>query len=365
MDQAEYQGQSSEDYEKYGLARQAAAWEDGLRTDPAKKTYEWWYTDSECSDGTRVVVIFYTKEGFFTFQKPNPTVQLDLTFADGTSLIRRFSEGKGRLIRAAREKCDVTIGENHLRYEDGSYVLHFQQEGISFDARMRPTLPMWRPGTGYMRIGEHFFAWLVPVPASDLEASLTVNGVTKKLSGYGYHDHNWGNINMYRLLNHWYWCRARLGDYTIISSDLISVKKYGYTRYPLFMIAKDGRVLADDASRTKVLREDAIVHPVTGKCIDNKLTFINHARDGTEYKVEYLREHDISAVLTSRLKVPSSFQLLMKIQGLDPSYVRCVGKVRLTVSGEDGKQEIIEENGLWEQMFFGANKEAMIAEAGE
>lgn len=363
MEQAQYQGQAAEDYEKYGLARGVALWEDGLRTDPAGKTYEWWYTDSECSDGTRVVVIFYTKESFFTFQKPNPTVQLDLTLPDGTTITRRFSEGKGQIIRASREKCDLTIGGNSFRYEAGNYILHFQQEGITIDGVMKPTLPMWRPGTGILSLEKGYFAWLVPVPSANLEATLTVNGTTTKLTGNGYHDHNWGDINMYRLLNHWYWCRARVAGYTIICSDLVSVKKYGYTRFPLFMIAKDGKVLADQSRKTKVIREDSHLHPVTGKCIDNKLTFINLAEDGKKYQVEYIRDHDISAVLTSNLKAPYSFKLLMKILRLDPSYVRCVGKVRLTVTGNDGALEAYEENGLWEQMFFGADKEVPISES--
>jgi hypothetical protein len=361
----EYKGQMIDNYADYGITRAVAAWEDGLRADPAGKTYEWWYTDAEYSDGIKAVLVFYTRESFFTFQKPNPTVQLDLTMPDGTKTTQRFSEGKGRLIRASKEKCDVCIGENSIRYEDGSYVVHYQGEGITYDMRMQPTLQMWRPGTGHMNMDGHFFAWLVPVPSADLEATLIVNGVTSKLTGNGYHDHNWGNTDMFNLLNHWYWCRARVAGYTIISSDLITVKKYGYTRYPLFMIAKDGRVLADPETKTTVIREATVIHPVTGKSIDNKLTFINRARDGTEYRVEYLRDHDLTALVTSAMPVSPFVKLINRIKRLDPSYVRCVGQVRLTVTGSDGKQAIYEETGLWEQMFFGSNKAARISDAEE
>lgn len=362
MEKAEDKEQAGENYADYGIAREVATWEDGLRTDPVSKTFEWWYTDSECADGTRVVVIFFTKESFFTFQKPNPTVQLELTLPDGTTINQRFSEGKGKIIRAAKEKCAVTIGDNTIRYENGNFVVHYQHEGIIYDALMKPNLPMWRPGTGHLAMGTNYFAWLVPVPSADLEATLTVNGETKHLAGNGYHDHNWGNTDMYNLLNHWYWCRARVTSYTIISSDLISVKKYGYTRYPLLMIAKDGKVLADHETITKVIREDTIHHPVTGKSIDNKLTFINYAKDGTEYKVEYMRNHDISTAVMSSMGVSFSLKMFFNILHLNPSYVRCTGRVRLTVTGKDGKKAVFEENGLWEQMFFGANKDARISE---
>ena len=49
-------------YEKMGLKRGIVEpWEDGLRTDGSKGTYEWWYTDMHFSDGTIAVVIFFNK----------------------------------------------------------------------------------------------------------------------------------------------------------------------------------------------------------------------------------------------------------------------------------------------------------------
>jgi hypothetical protein len=352
----------NENYAAYGLTPQVAAWEDGLRSDPAGKTYEWWYTDCESSDGTRIVLIFFTKESFFTFQKPNPTVQLDLTLPDGTKIYKTFSEGQGRIIQASREKCDVSVGDCSLRQVGGTFEIHYQHENIRFHLVLKPSLPMWRPGTGYLSLGGGDFAWLVPVPSADMQGTLSVSGEIRKITGYGYHDHNWGNINMYLLLNQWYWCRARVAGYTIICSDMITVRKYGNTRLPIFMVARDGRVLAAPSTKTIVIRKDTAPHPVTGKTIENSLTFINRLRDGSEYKVKFQREADILAILTSTLKVSRLFKLWMKIQGQDPSYVRCVGRVQLTVTDPDGKQEVHEEKGLWEQMWFGANKVARIGE---
>ncbi len=48
-----------------------------------------------------------------------------------------------------------------------------------------------------------------------------------------------------------------------------------------------------------------------------------------------------------------------QIMGENPTYVRTLGKVILTVTdGEDVTK--MEQEGLWEQMFFGNNQEAHI-----
>ncbi len=53
--------------------------------------------------------------------------------------------------------------------------------------------------------------------------------------------------------------------------------------------------------------------------------------------------------------------LLAISEKINPTYLRCVGNVRLTVESEEGK-EIFESDALWEQMFFGNNKTAYISE---
>ena len=60
-------------YQKMGLTRnKIELWEDGMRTDGSKGTYEWWYFDSKYADGSSLVIVFYTKpvtsfaKAFFT-----------------------------------------------------------------------------------------------------------------------------------------------------------------------------------------------------------------------------------------------------------------------------------------------------------
>ena len=50
--------------------------------------------------------------------------------------------------------------------------------------------------------------------------------------------------------------------------------------------------------------------------------------------------------------------LLAKLKGLNPTYLRCVGFVKLTIK-ENDKEVVIEDEALWEQMFFGENKKIL------
>jgi len=39
---------------------------------------------------------------------------------------------------------------------------------------------------------------------------------------------------------------GQLGPYTFISAYIVAEKKYGYAPFPVFMLARDGKIIADD-----------------------------------------------------------------------------------------------------------------------
>src|SRR3989339_2135266 len=78
-------GASPKHYEMLGLTEDIAVWEDGLRTAGKPGTYEWWYFDSHLSDGSRAVIVFFTKN-MFNVQLPLPPhVSVSIYHADGSS----------------------------------------------------------------------------------------------------------------------------------------------------------------------------------------------------------------------------------------------------------------------------------------
>jgi predicted patatin/cPLA2 family phospholipase len=71
---------------------------------------------------------------------------------------------------------------------------------------------------------------------------------------------------MLKLMHHWYWGRAKIGDYKVISSWITGEKKYGYQEFDVFMLAKGGEILGDNANHTlKFLPKGRYTDEETGK----------------------------------------------------------------------------------------------------
>ena len=52
-------GASDEHYRRLGVSRdKIELWEDGMRTDGGKGTYEWWYFDAYLDDGSKLAITF-------------------------------------------------------------------------------------------------------------------------------------------------------------------------------------------------------------------------------------------------------------------------------------------------------------------
>jgi hypothetical protein len=107
-------------------------WEDGARTDGRAGTYEWWYFDARLDDGANLVVTFFTKN-FTDIDRPlAPMIRIDLDLPDGTSH-NKVAEWKPEEFSAARDHCDVRIGDNSFRGDLHSYKItaHIDDVGVT------------------------------------------------------------------------------------------------------------------------------------------------------------------------------------------------------------------------------------------
>ncbi len=348
----------SGNYEKYGLkpGNIPEVWEDGIRTNGVKGTYEWWYFDAHLNDGTTVVIVFYTKP--FTEIKKGliPFISINIDRPDGTS-IKKAHYGKVDEFSASDKTCDVKIGENYFRGNLKDYQIHFKDEELTVDVKMHRTTESWRPETGHFIYGNSGkeFAWLVPVPKGKTEIAYSYEGKIYNLKGSCYHDHNFGNANMADVINHWYWSRSELGPYTIIAAELISVKKYNSEPIIVFCLAKDGKTLADDGEKVKLFRTYGKMQTAGERPVSKELKFIY---EDTEIKYEYTLTNEnflmavkiFDALFSNKLK--RKFASL--ISGLDPAYYRMTGTADLKIYKNDCKTEEYTSNkAIWELMYFG------------
>jgi hypothetical protein len=235
-----------------GLTGTIYPWEDGQRASTNPGTFEWWYFDAHFEDSSTAVIVFATKPVINPRTHLLPNLSLTITRADGRNTAE-IDLPPAAGFHAEKEFCEVRMGPSivHQELRDGHwiYMLHAETKHQTADLVFTGLVPPWRPGAGKSYFGdlEHFFAWLPAIPHGTVDGTLTYDGKTRRVHGTGYHDHNWGNVSLSSILDHWTWGRAHVGDYSLIFIEQIAARRYGSQRLPVFLLAKGDQVLVDDA----------------------------------------------------------------------------------------------------------------------
>ena len=270
--------------QREGLTETVMPWEDAQRASTERGTFEWWYFDAHFDDHTTAVIVYATKPIINPSAPLIPNLSLTITRPDGVKTAE-FPVSPADQFSASSEICDVRIGPSWVKQIGfgtcWTFSLHAESPSQSADLTFRGTVPPWRPGAGKGFYGdlEHYFAWLPSIPYGTVEGMLTYDGQTHAVHGTGYHDHNWGNVSLPAVMDHWYWGRAHIGDYTLIFVEQIASKKYGSLRMPVFLLAQGEKVLVDEARYLTMHACDFIPHP-GGRQYPRELDFIwSHDQD--------------------------------------------------------------------------------------
>ncbi|MBN1288793.1 MAG: hypothetical protein JXA49_04055 [Actinobacteria bacterium] len=227
------------------------AWEDGYRTAGMDVSFEWWYFDFQLDDGSACVVVFYTKPGMTPKNPLKPSVLMIYRTPEGETR-RDTAFFEPEQFSSSKESCDVKVGPNRVSGNLDSYQVHAEVAGITCDLSIERKAPSWRPGSGVRYIDKaqtKFFAWVVPVSYGLVKGKLIVDGNEREVKGTAYHDHNWGNLMVAGMLDHWYWGRGHVGDYTFIFAQMVTngILGRGAIKLPVFFLAKGSEVIIEDA----------------------------------------------------------------------------------------------------------------------
>jgi hypothetical protein len=342
------------DYRRIGIRPDVVAeWEDGARTDGRRGTYEWWYFDAHLDDGATLVVIFMTKD-LSTPGKPlSPVIRLNLDVPSGHryNVIQDFPAAS---FSARTDRADVRIAGNVFSGDLAHYEIRADVGGVRVDVSLDAEIRPWRPHTGYVVFGEKRdleFSWLPAVPQGTVRGYYEVAGVRTEISGVGYHDHNWGNVGMMSIINDWYWARGQAGPYSVIASYVTAHEKYGYEPIPIFMLARDGRVVADDASLVRFEALDTYVDEKTGKPVARTTRY--HYDDGDDgYVVTFTKQRDLVAnTFVEQMK--GWRKVTARLIGVDGAYLRFTGDLTIERRKDGEIVETFTEEAVWELMYFG------------
>ena len=352
----------AEDYQRLGISPDKISQrEDGIHTSGRFGEYEWWYFDAKLEGGYSLVIIFYSQPVTAATRGFAPCVSFSLT-GGGYEILEEVSAPISNAF-FSKDGCDVRVGKSTIKGDLHNYVIHFENDSINCDVTLEGLAESYRHKTGQIFFNEKkYFAWLPSVPEGKVRADMTVKGEILSLRGSGYHDHNWGNIGMFWLMHHWYWGRAKVGDYQVISSYITAKEKYGYEHFPIFVIYKNGEKLGCEIDAISYEQRDEEFDPITKKHYHK--TLIYDYDDGRyHFRVTYSAENIIETFVvdqgygSARAKASKALIWFVKKMKLAPSYIRMTGTVTLERFEGDAVVETVSENGIWEQMYFGLDED--------
>lgn len=333
-------GASADHFRKLGLdPHRVAVWEDGLRTSAAEGSFEWWYFDCLLDDGSKLTLEFYTKPPHVSPRRPlTPFVSLSIERPQGVRIRRTATLSAGDFA-AAKDRCDVRIGKNTCQGDLRRYDIHVEIDDICVDASMTTQVPAWRPATGHVFFGAQeaeYVAWLPAVPRGSVSARLSMGGRSERLIGVGYHDHNWGNTALRKLVDHWYWGRAQVNDYTVVALMFCSHANYGKRSGATFMVAKGREIIASSVDSDGFSAEDPDVIEATGAPVHNRVHFA-FEHTSSAYRVTFARQSDF----------------LTLDFGDAGAYHRFLGEVTIERREGRGGVEAERAEAFWELLYFG------------
>ncbi len=344
----------SKDYSRFGLnPAKVDKWEDGTRTKGAKGTYEWWYFDFKLSDGTTMVIDFLTKPVTNIETGPKPLFFVDIVKPNGEKISKKWSFDVVDFY-VATDSCYVQMGNSYVKGNLKKYIIHIDQDGFKLDLTLTSEADAWRPYTGHIVFDYNkFFGWLVAVPKGTVTGKYVYQGKTKTFKGSGYHDHNWGNVPMDKVIHHWYWSRADFGEYSVIAADVVSEKQFGYKDFKLFAVFKDGKVINDiKKGKTNFFRSEE--KPLEGKPVSDKVMFV-HSEPQDFYFLTLRKTNVLSTIkLVNTFIENPTLAKTMEKAGYDATYYRFAGKARL-LHLQNG-QLVLDKTSdklVWEIMYFG------------
>lgn len=343
-------------------------WEDGKRDDDRAGVYEWWYFDMILDDGSKAVIHFNTKDNR-TIGKDGtiPSVVIKITAPDGTDYMDNVVLKKEDATFGSG-KCDVHYGPHFVEGDLETYHIYVaptkgkggddgaggkkKASSVGADLILKSTSKPWRPGAGGFAFGDDgYFTWLCAVPRGTVEGTLTYGGKTHKVTGAGYHDHQWGNMKHFSTWDHWIWGRQDMGDYNILVFDIGTQKAFGYQRLPMmFLEDKDGNVVMEQLTTPKCTFLEEYKEKLSGKMYPKTVEYVFEDGEKTA-KYTIHQEYELESRDASG-RLPGPIRWVLKKRGLQPSTSRNYAAGVLEYN--DGKQTIRRESELiYEFVYMG------------
>jgi hypothetical protein len=306
-------------------------WEDGIRTTGESNEFEWWYFDTKLNNGAVLVCYFYKVH----FLQDQYFIGLNYNNEDeDIFLLKYFNKNE---VEFSTDSCNVIMGNNYIRGNLDQYEIKLDPndfEGFGVELSLKSNLKPYRPKDGIIQAGDDYFAWLAAVPNGTTKGKIIIDEIKKDVNGDGYHDHNWGNTPLQKLFSGWSWFRGKVGENTIIASELnLSDKRGGYNVPILYIANKENVVTSrfgDDGVYTQYSNLINNLYPPKNEPLFSNFKLLTE--EGILVSIEGNTLIDNSEIF-KRMNLPSPIRWAMNKTGIDPYYSRFKSNVKLSKNG--------------------------------
>ena len=201
----------------------------------------------------------------------------------------------------------------------------------------------------------HEVPWLPAVPQGAVTITYSVGGEQHETTGAGYHDHNWGNVALMKVVHDWYWARGQAGPYSVIASYITAAKQYGFEPIPIFMLARDNVLIGDEPAKVTFEREGVYTDQATGKPVA-ATTRYTYSGGEDRYVVSFTRSHDLSD--TRMIDTIKGLKYIAaKLAHFDGAYLRFTGDIEISRYRGGELAETHKDEAIWELMYFGHTRD--------
>jgi len=308
--------------------------DDALHMD-RRGIYEWWYFDAHLDSGHTLVVFFHASN-------PNPGLEgktgmeMILLRPDGVR-VQKFIPYPKSSFTAARDKPEVTIGQNTLRMQQREgelpvYEIKVKGSGLGCHLTYRAQVNGWKPGNGLSHFGSlGFFGWVIPFPRASVEGTITDGDYTFQVKGIGYHDHNWLNFPFATIIEYWMWGRVYSEHFTLSYAYIQCNEKVNRHTVKALMLA-EGKEVILSTGEYDFLKEDFEFNPKAKYKYPKQVTINAPGYLKATLKMKRILEaQDMLASFNPVLRF-----LAKNILHLQPGYFRLLSRFELDVT-RDGK----------------------------
>jgi hypothetical protein len=147
-----------------------------------------------------------------------------------------------------------------------------------------------------------------------------------------------------------YWARGQAGPYSVTTSYITAHKRYAFEPIPIFMLGKDGEIIADDASHVTFETMGNYIDEHTGKPVSNNATRYIYTKGSTSYVVTRIR-HRGRSVARFTGGMGQFTKVVARIIHFDAAYFRFTGELRVSTTALSWEHYV--DDAICEQMHFG------------